>query len=125
MVDFNVRGGRKLRKSYNKIKKAKVSKYMCPTCSKKSVKRITIGMWECVSCGSKYAGGAYEFTTSPGNVARRIITDLKKKGMVEIEEQMLDETPEPEDDDNEEEVIIEDDAKLKKESEDEKEDRVE
>lgn len=121
MVDFNVRGGRKLRKSYNKIKKAKVSKYMCPTCSKKSVKRITIGMWECVSCGSKYAGGAYEFTTSPGNVARRIITDLKKKGMVEIEEQMLDETPEP-GDDEEEEVIIEDEIEIEEESEPEDDD---
>jgi len=118
MVDFNVRGGRKLRKSYNKIKKAKVSKYMCPTCSKKSVKRITVGMWECVSCGSKYAGGAYEFTTSPGNVARRIITDLKKKGMVEIEEQMLDEIPEPDDD---EEIIVEDETEVEEEIETEEE----
>jgi large subunit ribosomal protein L37Ae len=109
MVDFNVRGGRKLRKSYSKIKKAKVSKYMCPTCSKKSIKRVKIGMWECISCGSKYAGGAYEFSTAPGNVARRIISDLNKgvkneMNVEQIEEELFEETPEPEDEDSEEEV---------------------
>ncbi len=111
MVDFNVRGGRKLRKSFNKIKKAKASKYMCPTCSKNSVKRIKIGMWECISCGSKYAGGAYEFTTSPGNVARRIIGDLSKGTKSEIVEEMEEDievveekiVPEAEEPDEEEE----------------------
>jgi large subunit ribosomal protein L37Ae len=107
MVDFNVRGGRKLRKSYNKIKKAKTSKYMCPTCSKQSVKRVKIGMWECISCGSKYAGGAYEFTTAPGNVARRIINDLNKKNKIEmnvdeIEEELFKDEPEPEEEPEEE-----------------------
>lgn len=115
MVDFNVRGGRKLRKSYNKIKKAKVSRYLCPTCSKKSIKRIKVGMWECNSCGSKYAGGAYEFTTSPGNVARRIISDLKKKNKMEVEEQVFDEVPEPEED--EDEIMAEDEAELEEDKE--------
>jgi large subunit ribosomal protein L37Ae len=125
MVDFNVRGGRKLRKSYNKIKKAKTSKYLCPTCSKKSVKRIKIGVWECISCKSRYAGGAYEFTTSPGNVARRIIKDLNKGSKIdmemeedeiemdveqesedsleeeEIEEKVIEDSPEPEEPDEE------------------------
>lgn len=88
MVEFNVRGGRKLRKSYNKIKKLKTSKYMCPTCSKENVRRVTVGMWECASCGSKYAGGAYEFTTAPGRVAKRIIggLDKGKTGEINIEE---------------------------------------
>ena len=108
MVDFNVRGGRKLRKSYNKVKKSKTSKYMCPTCSKQSVKRVKIGVWECVSCGSKFAGGAYEFTTSPGNVARRIISDLNKGVKTEIniekiEEELFEDSSETEMDDEEEE----------------------
>lgn len=108
MVDFNVRGGRKLRKSCNKIKKAKTSKYLCPTCSKKSVKRIKIGVWECISCKSRYAGGAYEFTTSPGNVARRIIKDLNKGSKIdmemeeyEIEGKVIEDSPEPEEPDEE------------------------
>jgi large subunit ribosomal protein L37Ae len=107
MVDFNVRGGRKLRKSYNKVKKAKISKYLCPTCSKVSVKRVKVGIWECVSCGSKYAGGAYEFSTSPGNVARRIITDLNKGiksniSIEQIEEELFEEVSEVEEEEIEE-----------------------
>lgn len=98
MVKFDVRGGRSLRKSHNKIKAAKKSKYMCPTCSKESVKRVKIGIWECVSCNAQYAGGAYEFATSPGVVARRIITDLSKGKKIEstdkIEEELFEENSE-------------------------------
>lgn len=109
MVDFNVRGGRKLRKSYNKVKKSKTSKYMCPTCSKQSVKRIKIGMWECVSCGSIFAGGAYEFTTSPGNVARRIISDFNKGVKTEINNEKI------------EEELFEDSSEMGEEEEEDKE----
>jgi len=108
MVKFDVRGGRKLRKSYNKIKKAKTSKYLCPTCSKESVKRVKIGVWECVSCGAQYAGGAYEFTTSPGNVARRIITDLAKGNksainIEKIEEELFEDSNTEEDEEEDKE----------------------
>jgi len=107
MVKFDVRGGRRLRKSHNKIKSAKTSKYMCPTCSKESVKRVKIGIWECVSCGAQYAGGAYEFTTSPGVVAKRVITDLSKGNKLDIsmeklEEELFEENSEENDEEDKE-----------------------
>lgn len=106
MVKFDVRGGRRLRKSHNKIKTAKKSRYMCPTCSKESIKRVKIGVWECVSCGAQYAGGAYEFTTSPGVVARRIITDLSKGKKLEnidkIEEELFEDNSEDDEEEDKE-----------------------
>ncbi|MEM3364063.1 MAG: 50S ribosomal protein L37ae [Candidatus Micrarchaeia archaeon] len=78
MVKFHVRGGPKLRKAYVKIKRAKTARYACPACSKQSVKRVSVGMWECRSCGSQFAGGAYEFSTPTGRLSQRLISDLRK-----------------------------------------------
>ncbi|MGB9693873.1 MAG: hypothetical protein ACPLYF_03425 [Fervidobacterium sp.] len=78
MVKFSVRGGARLRTQYIKIKKSKSDRYECPSCSKKSVKRESAGQWECRSCGAVFAGGAYEFTTPGGVLARRLIQDLSK-----------------------------------------------
>ncbi|MCX8200415.1 MAG: 60S ribosomal protein L37a [Candidatus Micrarchaeota archaeon] len=78
MVRFHVRGGPKLRKAYVKIKKAKTSRYACPACSKQSVKRESVGMWRCRSCGSEFAGGAYELSTPTGRLSQRLISDLRE-----------------------------------------------
>ena len=32
----------------------------CPYCGKKSVKRASVGIWECKKCDSKFTGKAYE-----------------------------------------------------------------
>lgn len=88
MVRFHVRGGAKWRKAYAKIYSAKRAKYICPTCLKQSVKRISAGMWECGSCSSQFAGGAYELSTPVGRLTQRLISDLAKKGKVSEEEIM-------------------------------------
>ncbi len=82
MTRFYVRGGAKWRKVYTKIERAKAAKYVCPACSKQSVVRHGIGMWQCKSCGAEFAGGAYEFSTPAGKLAQRLIYDLSKKGGV-------------------------------------------
>ncbi|MCX8206156.1 MAG: 50S ribosomal protein L37ae [Candidatus Micrarchaeota archaeon] len=86
MARFHVRGGAKWRKAHTKIYAAKRAKYACPTCLKHSVRRVRAGMWECRSCKSQFAGGAYELSTPVGRLTQRLISDLAKKGKVSEEE---------------------------------------
>jgi len=71
MVKQGVRYGAELRKRAAEITKQKGARYPCPVCGKKSVKRRGNSLWQCRSCGSRFAGGAYTLTTASGNAARR------------------------------------------------------
>ncbi len=53
------RYGVNIRKRENKILAGKNSSHECVKCGKKSVKRTHNAVWQCSSCGSKFAGGAY------------------------------------------------------------------
>lgn len=53
--------GKKIRKAVEESKKKAQMKYMCPSCSRKAVKRQSHGIWKCRKCSSKFASGAYEF----------------------------------------------------------------
>lgn len=53
--------GKKIRNAVESSRKKAHAKYMCPSCSRKSVKRESHGIWRCMKCSSKYASGAYEF----------------------------------------------------------------
>ena len=43
----------------------------CPQCHITTVKRLSVGVWLCGTCGFKFAGGAYSPTTKLGEVAER------------------------------------------------------
>lgn len=60
---FGSKYGRKVRVIINKIEKQQRSKYICPNCKSKTVKRISSGIWECKKCGTRFTGGAYRPTT--------------------------------------------------------------
>ena len=71
MVSTNVRGGAEIRKRVNALKDSKNSKFKCPRCEKKSVKRDSNSIWICKSCKAVYAGGTYSLTTPSGEASRR------------------------------------------------------
>ncbi|MBI5159185.1 50S ribosomal protein L37ae [Candidatus Micrarchaeota archaeon] len=78
MVKFSVRCGAEIRKRVNAVSKSKRSKYFCPACGKKKVKRKGFAVWTCRSCGTTFSGGAYAATTPIGEAGSKIIEDLKK-----------------------------------------------
>ncbi|MEM2974589.1 MAG: 50S ribosomal protein L37ae [Candidatus Micrarchaeia archaeon] len=78
MVSSSVRGGRSVKVRLQKIYQKKRQKYQCPRCEKKTVRRKESGIWHCRSCGVVFVGGAYSPTTPTGEVAARIISDLRK-----------------------------------------------
>ncbi len=72
------RYGARIRKLYDAAQKAKTSKYVCPKCGKKNVKRAGNAQWVCRSCNARIAGGAFMLSTSVGEVANRIIKEHSK-----------------------------------------------
>lgn len=59
---FGSKYGRKVKVIINKIEKQQKSKYICPNCKNKSVRRVSSGIWQCKKCGTRFAGGAYRPT---------------------------------------------------------------
>lgn len=70
--------GARIRNLYDAALRAKQSRYVCPKCGKKKVKRTGNALWKCRSCGARIAGGAYSLSTETGGVARRIIEEGTK-----------------------------------------------
>lgn len=54
---YGSRTGRKIRGEIKKIEDS-AKKNRCPNCNKKVIRKSS-GIWECRSCGLKFAGGAY------------------------------------------------------------------
>ena len=71
------RYGRKVRLAYNKAKKLQTSKYECPKCGKKKVKRVSFALWRCTSCKATFAGGAYKLSTPEGETIKRLLAGLE------------------------------------------------
>ncbi|MEM5872151.1 MAG: 50S ribosomal protein L37ae [Candidatus Aenigmatarchaeota archaeon] len=57
---FGVRYGKGVRDRIIEIEKVQKVKHICPQCFKKTLKRISPGIWYCKKCGLKFAGKAYE-----------------------------------------------------------------
>lgn len=57
---FGVRYGKKVRQKVIDIEKKQKGWQKCPHCRKNRVKRVAKGIWQCRSCGIKFAGRAYE-----------------------------------------------------------------
>ena len=53
------RYGASLRKQVKKMEITQHAKYVCTFCGKTTVKRHSVGIWNCKSCKKTVAGGAY------------------------------------------------------------------
>jgi large subunit ribosomal protein L37Ae len=76
---YGTRYGAKLRKQAKAIEILQRTKYVCPFCGKKSIRRQAVGIWRCRACRRCMAGGAWEFATSAALTAKTTINRLKKE----------------------------------------------
>jgi large subunit ribosomal protein L37Ae len=56
---FGPRYGWGVKVALKKIEDKQKLSYVCPSCKKKSLKRLSAGIWVCKKCNAKFAGGAY------------------------------------------------------------------
>jgi large subunit ribosomal protein L37Ae len=92
---FGARYGTVVRKQYSTLILELRTPHECPQCHVLAVKRLSVGVWLCRSCGHKFSGGAYSPKTKLGQIAERasragvassIVAELKaEKARTEIE----------------------------------------
>jgi len=68
---FGARYGTVARKRYATVISGLRAPHECPQCHINAVKRLSVGIWLCGSCGHKFAGGAYAPRTKLGEIAER------------------------------------------------------
>ncbi len=68
---LGVRYGSTVRKQYVKVHSEMKKAHRCPQCGNESVRRQSVGLWNCRKCGFTFTGGAYTPTTKLGIVAKR------------------------------------------------------
>ena len=68
---LGARYGSMVRKRYVKVLLQMKKAHRCPKCASASVRRKSVGIWNCRKCGSTFSGGAYVPFTKLGSVAER------------------------------------------------------
>jgi len=65
------RYGAAVRKRYIEVVTETKKRHRCPQCHALTVKRQSVGVWECRKCGFTFTGGAYTPSTKLGVTAKR------------------------------------------------------
>ena len=73
---FEARYGATVRKRYITAIAGLKKAQECPKCGSVSVRRRSVGIWNCRKCGFTFTGGAYTPSTKLGTVARRAAKGL-------------------------------------------------
>lgn len=60
---FGPRYGITVKQRFDKIEQLQKKLYQCTSCKKMKVKRLGLGIWQCMGCNIKFAGKAYSFGT--------------------------------------------------------------
>ncbi|KAF2456372.1 ribosomal protein L37ae, partial [Lineolata rhizophorae] len=75
---YGTRYGASLRKQVKKMEISQHARYTCTFCGKTSVKRHSVGIWECRSCKKVMAGGAWNVSTPAAAATRSTIRRLRE-----------------------------------------------
>ncbi|PNS15266.1 60S ribosomal protein L43 [Sphaceloma murrayae] len=75
---YGTRYGASLRKQVKKMEISQHARYTCSFCGKPSVKRHSVGIWNCKSCNKTVAGGAYNLSTPAAAATRSTIRRLRE-----------------------------------------------
>ncbi|KAI9930461.1 60S ribosomal protein L43A [Aspergillus wentii] len=70
--------GASLRKQVKKMEITQHARYVCTFCGKNTVKRHSVGIWECKGCHKTVAGGAYTVSTPAAAATRSTIRRLRE-----------------------------------------------
>ena len=83
---FGVRYGRTVKHKLAAIEIEQKKPQKCPFCNKLKTKRVSVGIYVCRSCGSKFTGKAY-------TVEKKIVfeEELKPEIKEEVEEEIIEE----------------------------------
>ena len=83
---FGVRYGMRLRRKWLEVDKKQRTLHECPVCRRKSVKRLSTGIWVCRKCGTKFAGGAYLPHTNIAKTVERVVKRVSEEENVQMRE---------------------------------------
>ncbi|KAK3985939.1 ribosomal protein L37ae [Cladorrhinum sp. PSN332] len=75
---YGTRYGASLRKLVKKQEVSQHAKYTCTFCGKDSVRRTSVGIWNCKSCKKVLAGGAYTVATPAAAAMRSTLRRLRE-----------------------------------------------
>jgi large subunit ribosomal protein L37Ae len=70
--------GASLRKQVKKMEITQHAKYTCTFCGKVTVRRHSVGIWNCKSCKRTVAGGAYTVATPAAAAMRSTLRRLRE-----------------------------------------------
>ena len=70
---FGARYGKKIRERVLKVEREQHAKRTCPHCRTGVLKRSAAGLYACVKCGARMAGGAYQPQTLQGSLVTKMI----------------------------------------------------
>jgi large subunit ribosomal protein L37Ae len=73
---LGARYGATVRKRYTKVLSEMKKDHKCPQCGSESIRRESVGVWNCRKCGLTFTGGAYTPVTKLGVVAKRGVKGL-------------------------------------------------
>ena len=68
---LGARYGSTVRKRYVEVLSGMKKAHKCPQCGSESVRRKSVGVWNCRKCDFTFTGGAYVPVTKLGVVAKR------------------------------------------------------
>ncbi len=74
---LGARYGATVRKRYVKVLSEMKKSHKCPQCGSESIRRESVGVWNCRKCGLTFTGGAYTPVTKLGVVAKRAVKSLQ------------------------------------------------